>query len=81
MDNDIFNQGVESAYTEVHAAIESDDHPRICGGNCRPCNVMRATLEKFLLQLGKMMDPDDFQTFVGIIAKLTQSRTDERGNV
>ena len=80
MDNDSFNQGVESAYAEIYAAIDSDDHPRICGGNCRPCWVMRATLEEFLLQLGQMMNPDDFQTFVGIIAKLAYSRPDERDN-
>ena len=77
MANENFNQGKEAAYAEMYAAIDSDDHPRICGGTCRPCGVMRATLEKFLLQLGRIMDPGDYQTFVGIISKLAQTRRDE----
>ena len=44
MDRDSFNQGVESAYIEMQAAIDSDDHP--C--TCRPCQVMRTTLEKLV---------------------------------
>ena len=80
MDSESFNQDKEAAYAEMYAAIESEDHPGICGGRCRPCGVMRTTLEKFLLQLGQLMDPEDFRTFVGIVMKLVQSRTDERDN-
>ena len=34
-------RGYEKAYREIYATIESEDHPRICGGACRPCGVVR----------------------------------------
>lgn len=73
MSNLFYQQGYEDAYAGIYAAIESDDHPRICGGTCHPCGVVRTALESSLLRLGQMMSPEDFQTFTEIIARVNRS--------
>lgn len=81
MSNPSCQQGREDAYAGIYAVIESDGHPRICGGNCRPCGIVRTVLENFPLQFGLMMEPEDFHAFTGIVAKPVRSRPDERDHV
>ena len=65
-------QGYEEAYREIYATIESDDHPRVCGGACRPCGVVRTALETSLMEIGLMMSPEEFEVFTRIIAQVNQ---------
>ena len=68
-------RGYEEAYREIYATIESDDHPRICGGACRPCGVVRTALETSLMEIGLMMTPEEFATFTGIIAQVNRRKS------
>ena len=67
-------RGYEEAYREIYAAIESDDHPRICGGACRPCGVVRTALETSLMEIGRMMTQEEFWAFTGIIAQVNRRK-------
>ncbi len=73
MSDPFYQQGYEDAYAEIYRNIDDDDHPRICGGACRPCGVVRSALENSLLRLGLMMEAEDFQTFTEIIARVKRS--------
>lgn len=80
MSNPSYQQGYEDAYAEIYRNIDDDDHPRICGGACRPCGVVRTALENSLLRLGLMMEPEDYQTFTEIIARVNEAKQ-LRGNM
>ena len=63
-----FQDGYESAYTEIYAAIESEDHPRNCG-DCRACGVMRSVLEWMMLSLSPKLTKEEFWTLADILAR------------
>lgn len=65
-----YRQGYEAAYAEIHGAIVSQEHPRICGGSCRACGVMRAQIESLLHDLAGMMTEEEFATLTSIIANV-----------
>ena len=67
-------KGYEEAYREIYATIESEDHPRICGGACRPCGVVRTALETSLMEIGRMMTQEEFWAFTGIIAQVNRRK-------
>ena len=72
--NGEYLKGYEEAYREIYATIESEDHPRICGGACRPCGVVRTALETSLMEIGLSMTPDEFEVFTGIIAQVNRRK-------
>ena len=41
---DAYQQGYDAAYIEIYATIDDDDHPAECGGECRPCGVIKTSL-------------------------------------
>ena len=67
-------RGYEEAYREIYATIESEDHPQVCGGACRPCGVIRTALETSLMEIGLSMTPEEFETFTGIIAQVNRRK-------
>ena len=69
MQNAEFIRGYEAAYTEMYAAINSNDHPRNCG-SCRACGVMRSVLEDAFSQLGSMLSEEEFQYLAGMMQRL-----------
>ena len=64
--NSDFQRGYETAYAEIYAAVDSDDHPANCWG-CRACGVMRTVLEDSMRRLGGKMTPEEFDTLAGIL--------------
>ena len=69
MQNGEYQRGYEAAYTEIYAAIDSDDHPRNCG-NCRACGVMRSVLEDAFGQLATMLTEEEFQYLTEVMQRL-----------
>ena len=67
-------RGYEEAYREIYATIESEDHPRVCSGACRPCGIIRTALETSLMEIGLSMTPEEFETFTGIIAQVNRRK-------
>ena len=63
-----YQDGYNAAYTEIYAAIESEDHPRQCG-SCRACGVMRSVLEGMMLTLGPKLTESEFFTLADILAR------------
>ena len=47
--------GVEGAYTDIYKTMDDDSHPKTCGGNCRPCGVIRTALETGMGRLAQKM--------------------------
>lgn len=66
-----YQRGYEAAYTEIYAAIDSDDHPANCG-TCRACGVMRTVLEDAMSTLGRKLSQDDFWTLAAILKRANQ---------
>ena len=69
MASEEYLRGYEAAYAEIYAAIDSGDHPGICGGECRACGVMRSVIEDTLLNLGRILTEDEFATMANIMAR------------
>lgn len=65
-----YQRGYDAAYAEIHEAIESQEHPKVCGGSCRACGVMRAYVEDLLINLGDLMTEEEFSTLAGILANV-----------
>ena len=68
MTSEEFRQGYEAAYTELYAAIDSDDHPARCAG-CRPCVVFRALLRSIMKDLRQRLTEDEVETLNSIMMK------------
>ena len=66
-----YQRGYEAAYTEIYAAIESEDHPANCG-TCRACGVMRTVLEDAMTTLGRKLSQDDFWVLAAILKRANQ---------
>ena len=64
-----FQAGYDAAYAEIHAAINSDDHPSQCG-NCRACGVMRSVIEEMMLTLSQKLTNTEFSTLADILAQV-----------
>ena len=62
----------------MHAAIESEDHPRNCG-DCRACGVIRAVIDDTMRQLSEMLDTVDFLELVRIVNQANANRNHHRG--
>ena len=77
MENEQYLRGYEAAYAEIYGAIDSEDHPRRCGGACRACGVMRSVIEDTLQNLGRVMNEEEFETMVQIIAKASLRAQDD----
>lgn len=63
-----FRQGYEAAYTELYAAIDSEDHPGRCAG-CRPCVLFRALLKSIMKDLRQRLTADEVETLNSIMMK------------
>ena len=61
--------GREAAYAEIYATLDDLDHPRHCDG-CRPCGVMKASLEWAMRSLSSNLGQDDFYALAGILARV-----------
>ena len=62
-----YRRGYETAYAEIYAAVDSEDHPANCG-ECRACGVMRTVLEDAFAHLGRKLTPEEFSVLAGIVA-------------
>lgn len=71
MENNAYQQGYEDAYSEIYAAIDSDDHPANCG-TCRACGVMRTVLEDAMTTLGRKLSQNDFWTLAAILQRANE---------
>jgi len=71
MDSSDYQRGYETAYGEIYAAINSDDHPANCG-DCRACGVMRTVLEDAMTTLGRKLSQDDFWALAAILKRANQ---------
>ena len=67
--------GRYAAYAEIYAALDDLDHARHCEG-CRPCEVMKATLEWAMRSLSRDLDQDDFYTLARILATAEERSLD-----
>ena len=63
-----YEDGYNAAYAEIYATLDDLDHPHHCGG-CRPCGVMRATLEWAMQSLSRKLTQDEFHSLAGLLAK------------
>ena len=71
-----YERGYEAAYFEIERAIESPQHPQICGGKCRACQVMRSFIEDLLLNLSGVMSEEEFEALVNILANVNRRLDD-----
>lgn len=69
MATDSYQAGYEAAYTEIYAALESEDHPRNCG-DCRACGVMRSVIEDAMLTLSRKLSTEEFFSLASIFAQV-----------
>ena len=60
--------GYNADYAEIYAALDDLHHPRHCDG-CRPCEVMKATLEWMVQGLSRRLSQEEFYTLASILAK------------
>ena len=67
-----YQKGYEAAYLEIYATIDSDEHPKICGGECRPCGVIRTALEDGMRRIGARLTPDEFNCLAGMLARINR---------
>ena len=58
--------GRDTAYSEIYAALDDLDHARKCDG-CRPCEVMKATLEWMMQGLIRRLSQDEFYTLARVL--------------
>lgn len=63
-----YEQGYEDAYIEIHAALESGDHPHNCDG-CRICGLFRAVIEDAVRTLARKLTTEDFWALAAIIQR------------
>lgn len=70
--NSEYQRGYEAAYTEIYAAIDSDDHSANCG-TCRACGVMRTVLEDAMTTLGQKLSQEDFWVLAAILKRVNDS--------
>ena len=71
MDDSDYQRGYDDAYTEIYAAIDSDDHPTNCG-TCRACGVIRTVLEDAMTTLERKLSQHDFWTLAGILRRANE---------
>lgn len=64
--------GVEATFAEIYATIDDDDHPKVCGGDCRPCGVIRTSLEDGMRRIGARLTPDEFTALAGMLARVNR---------
>lgn len=69
-----YQNGYETAYTEIYVAIDSEDHPRNCG-TCRACGVIRAVLEDTLMQLCRLLTEDEFDTLSAMLMRISRDNS------
>ena len=72
-----YEDGYNAAYAEIYAALDDLDHARKCDG-CRPCEVMKATLEWMMQGLSRRLSQDEFYTLARILAKAETRAIQER---
>ena len=58
--------GRDAAYAEIYAALDDLDHPRRCDG-CRPCEVMKTTLEWMMQGLSRRLSQEEFYTLARVL--------------
>lgn len=61
-------RGYKAAYTELYAAIDSDDHPGRCAG-CRPCVLFRAFLKDTMRDLAQNLSRPEADTLNALLMK------------
>ena len=62
-----YEDGYNAAYAEIYATLD-DLHPRQCDG-CRPCEVMKATMEWAMRSLSRKLTHDEFYALAMLLAK------------
>ena len=68
MTSDSYQDGYNAAYAEIYATLDDLDHPQGCKG-CRPCEVMKATMEWAMRSLSRRLDTEEFFALAGLLAK------------
>ena len=63
-----YQDGYNAAYGEIYGALDDLDHPRKCDG-CRPCGVMKATMEWAMRSLSRKLTQDEFYALARLLAK------------
>ena len=63
-----YEDGYNTAYAEIYATLDDLDHPRQCDG-CRPCEVMKATMEWAMRSLSRRLTDDEFYALARLLAK------------
>ncbi|MYC38087.1 MAG: hypothetical protein F4X66_14405 [Chloroflexi bacterium] len=61
-----YEAGYNAAYAEIYAALDDLDHPRRCDG-CRPCEVMKATLEWMMQGLSRRLTQEEFYSLARVL--------------
>ena len=61
-----YTAGRDSAYAEIYAALDDLDHARKCDA-CRPCEVMKATLEWMMQGLSRRLSQEEFYTLARVL--------------
>ena len=69
-----YEAGYNAAYAEIYATLDDEDHPRKCTG-CRPCEVMKATIEWTMRSLSRRLSQDEFYALARILAKAETTAT------
>ena len=63
-----YEAGYNAAYAEIYATLDDLDHPRHCDG-CRPCEVMKATMEWAMQSLSRKLTQDEFYALARLLAR------------
>ena len=69
-----YQNGYEAAYTDIYAAIDSEDHLRNCG-TCRACGVIRTVLEDGLMQLERLLTKEEFDTLSAMLMRISRDNS------
>lgn len=69
-----YEAGYNAAHAEIYAALDDLDHPRRCDG-CRPCGVMKTSIEWAMRNLSRRLSQDEFYALARILAKAETTAT------
>ena len=72
--------GRDSAYAEIYATLDDLDHPRRCDG-CRPCEVMKATLEWMMQGVSRRLSQEEFYTLARVLKSAEEKAQAEWGTL
>ena len=75
-----FGAGREAAYQEIYKVLADPGHVKLCGW-CRPCGVIKQTVEVLMDSLADKLTVDELYGLAIIPSRTGTSVIDGKGNV